>query len=46
VADAIDVIEPVAKFVAPLQQVTGVRSIFNVGLEDWYPSEGTLYDLI
>ena len=46
VADAVDVIEPVAKFVAPLQEVTGVRNVFNVGLEEWYPAEGTLYNLI
>jgi len=46
VADVVDVIEPVAKFVAPLQEVTGVRNVFNVGLEDWSPAEGTLYDLI
>jgi protein N-terminal methyltransferase len=46
VADAVDVIEPVAKFVAPLQEVTGVRNVFNVGLEDWRPAEETLYDLI
>lgn len=45
-ADVVDVIEPVAKFVAPLQEVTGVRNVFNVGLEDWCPAEGTLYDLI
>ncbi|KAK0648694.1 alpha-N-methyltransferase NTM1 [Cercophora newfieldiana] len=46
VADAVDVIEPVAKFIPPLQGVTGVRNVFNVGLEDWSPVEGTLYDLI
>jgi len=46
VADAVDVIEPVAKFVAPLQEVAGVRNVFNVGLEDWCPAEGVLYDLI
>ncbi|KAL8416328.1 hypothetical protein RB596_006766 [Gaeumannomyces avenae] len=46
VADAVDAIEPVAKFVAPLQEVIGVRNVFNVGLEGWSPIEGTLYDLI
>lgn len=46
VADAVDAIEPVAKFVAPLQEVIGVRNVFNVGLEDWCPVEGTFYDLI
>ncbi|KAL8294965.1 hypothetical protein RB597_008373 [Gaeumannomyces tritici] len=46
VADAVDAIEPVAKFVAPLQEVMGVRNVFNVGLEGWSPIEGTLYDLI
>ncbi|KAB5560307.1 alpha-N-methyltransferase NTM1 [Coniochaeta sp. 2T2.1] len=46
VADEVDVIEPVAKFVKPLQDVTGVRNVFNVGLEDWYPAERTFYNLI
>ncbi|KAH7010907.1 alpha-N-methyltransferase NTM1 [Microdochium trichocladiopsis] len=46
VADAVDVIEPVAKFVISLQEVKGVGNVFNVGLEDWCPAEGILYDLI
>ncbi|KXJ89536.1 alpha-N-methyltransferase NTM1 [Microdochium bolleyi] len=46
VAGAVDVVEPIAKFVGPLQQVAGVRNVFNVGLEDWRPSDGILYDLI
>ncbi len=46
VADEVDVIEPVTKFVAPLQDVMGVRNVFNVGLEAWHPAEGTYYDLI
>lgn len=41
-----DIIEPVAKFAALLQGSTGVRNIFHVGLQDWYPAEGLCYDLI
>lgn len=46
VADAVDVIEPVTKFAVSLNEVAGVREVFNVGLEDWCPVEVTLYDLI
>lgn len=46
VADAVDVVEPIAKFVIPLQEVPGVRTVFNVGLEGWRPADGVLYDLI
>ncbi|KAK3935950.1 alpha-N-methyltransferase NTM1 [Diplogelasinospora grovesii] len=46
VADEVDIIEPLAKFTAVLQNKPGVRNIFNVGLEGWCPTEGTQYDLI
>ncbi|KAH6850708.1 alpha-N-methyltransferase NTM1 [Chaetomium sp. MPI-CAGE-AT-0009] len=46
IAQNVDVIEPIAKFTAKLQGKPGVRSIFNMGLEDWRPSEGVQYDLI
>ncbi|KAK4039795.1 alpha-N-methyltransferase NTM1 [Parachaetomium inaequale] len=47
IAQEVDVIEPIAKFTAALQAKLGVRSIFNMGLEDWQPSEeGVQYDLI
>ena len=46
-AENVDVVEPIAKFTAKLQDVSGVRSVFNVGLEDWKPSDPTIrYDLI
>ncbi|RYO83844.1 hypothetical protein DL766_004140 [Monosporascus sp. MC13-8B] len=46
VAESVDVIEPVAKFTASLQDKHGVRKVFNVGLEEWQPIDGTKYDLI
>ena len=46
VAKEVDVVEPMAKFTAALQGKKGVRSIFNVGLEEWRPTEGVQYDLI
>jgi protein N-terminal methyltransferase len=42
----VDVIEPISKFTAALQGKPGVRSVFNMGLEDWQPEEGVKYDLI
>lgn len=39
-------IEPVVKLTDVLKDKTGVRNIFNVGLEDWHPSEEPTYDLI
>lgn len=39
-------VEPIARFTEPLKGTKGVRNIFNVGLEDWQPIEGTKYDLI
>jgi protein N-terminal methyltransferase len=46
IAEQVDVIEPIARFTANLQNTPGVRSIFNMGLEDWQPTEGTQYDLV
>ncbi|OAQ95885.1 hypothetical protein LLEC1_02887 [Akanthomyces lecanii] len=46
VAEEVDVVEPIARFTEPLKGTKGVRNIFNVGLEDWQPIEGTKYDLI
>ncbi|RDA86967.1 hypothetical protein CP532_6721 [Ophiocordyceps camponoti-leonardi (nom. inval.)] len=42
-AEEVDVIEPVSKFTDVL---SGVRNVFNVGLEEWKPKPGTQYDLI
>ncbi|KAK8000506.1 hypothetical protein PG990_013106 [Apiospora arundinis] len=42
----IDVIEPVIKFNDKLRGNSGVRHIFNVGLEGWLPLEAVRYDLI
>lgn len=46
IADQVDVIEPIAKFTAGLHEKPGVRSIFNMGLQDWQPAEGVQYDLV
>ena len=46
VANEVDVVEPVAKFTAAIQGKQGVRTVFNVGLEEWLPSEGIQYSLI
>lgn len=45
-AEQVDVIEPIAKFTAALQGKSGVRDVFNCGLEDWQPTEGVQYDLV
>ncbi|RDA96160.1 hypothetical protein CP533_1692 [Ophiocordyceps camponoti-saundersi (nom. inval.)] len=42
-AEEVDVIEPVSKFTDVL---SGVRNVFNVGLEEWEPKAGVQYDLI
>ncbi|RCI09477.1 hypothetical protein L249_3798 [Ophiocordyceps polyrhachis-furcata BCC 54312] len=42
-AEEVDVIEPVSKFT---DMLSGVRNVFNVGLEDWKPKPGRQYDLI
>lgn len=39
-------IEPIAKFTAALADGAGVGRIFNVGLEDWRPADGVVYDVI
>ncbi|KZZ88209.1 hypothetical protein AAL_08191 [Moelleriella libera RCEF 2490] len=46
VAECVDVIEPIAKFTSGLGTKSGVRHIFNVGLEQWTPTEGAAYDLV
>ncbi|KEY64632.1 hypothetical protein S7711_02836 [Stachybotrys chartarum IBT 7711] len=46
ISENVDVVEPVAKFTEGLKEKPGVRTIFNVGLEDWNPLEGVQYDLI
>ncbi|KAI1749643.1 AdoMet dependent proline di-methyltransferase-domain-containing protein [Xylaria castorea] len=46
VGTAIDIIEPVQRFTAQLQGKEGIRTIFNVGLEDWEPTQGVQYDLV
>ncbi|KAK4185175.1 hypothetical protein QBC35DRAFT_454532 [Podospora australis] len=46
IAKEVDVIEPIAKFTASLQGKPGVKTIHNMGLEEWQPTEDTKYDLI
>ncbi|UNI15676.1 Protein N-terminal methyltransferase [Purpureocillium takamizusanense] len=46
IAEHVDIVEPVSKFTDHLKGTTGVRTIFNVGLEDWQPEKGIEYDLI
>ncbi|KAK3377559.1 alpha-N-methyltransferase NTM1 [Podospora didyma] len=46
VAEQVDVIEPVAKFTAGLEGKPGVRSIYNIGLEEWEVAEDVQYDLV
>ncbi|KAL8325188.1 hypothetical protein RB597_008449 [Gaeumannomyces tritici] len=46
IAKNVDVVEPITKFTATLGEVTGVRSISNIGLEEWEPQAGTTYDLV
>lgn len=45
-ASTVDIVEPIAKFTAPLAAVPGVGAIHNVGLESWEPAAGTAYDLV
>lgn len=45
-AKQVDVIEPVAKFTAALNDKPGVRRVFTMGLEDWSSEDGIQYDLI
>ncbi|KAF6821025.1 DUF858 domain-containing protein [Colletotrichum sojae] len=46
VAEQVDIVEPIAKFTAALQEKSGVGSVFNIGLEEWKPLDGTSYDLV
>lgn len=46
IAQEVDVVEPIAKFTKELAKKTGVRQVFNVGLEEWQPAEGDQYDLM
>lgn len=45
-AEQVDVVEPIAKFTEALREKLGAGSVFNTGLEDWTPVEGTVYDLV
>lgn len=45
-AEHVDVVEPIAKFTSKLQSKPGVRNVYNVGLEEWQPTEGITYDLV
>ncbi|KAI0023277.1 alpha-N-methyltransferase NTM1 [Xylariomycetidae sp. FL0641] len=48
-AEVVDVVEPIAKFTAPLKGREGIGRIYNVGLEEWRPEESESdggYDLI
>ncbi|OAA42553.1 hypothetical protein NOR_04684 [Metarhizium rileyi] len=46
VSECVDIIEPISKFTTSLQTKAGIRTIYNIGLEDWQPSPGRQYDLI
>lgn len=46
VAEQVDAIEPIAKFIERLKSAGGVREAFNLGLEEWEPEEDVKYDLI
>lgn len=46
VAEQVDIVEPISKFTAALQEKLGVGSVFNIGLEEWKPLDGTSYDLV
>lgn len=39
-------VEPIAKFTQELAKKSGVRRVFNVGLEEWQPADGDKYDLV
>ncbi|KAL2752866.1 hypothetical protein ACRALDRAFT_1065874 [Sodiomyces alcalophilus JCM 7366] len=45
-AEEIDVVEPIAKFTAALAGQPGVASVSNIGLEEWHPEPGVVYDII
>ncbi|KLU83993.1 hypothetical protein MAPG_03041 [Magnaporthiopsis poae ATCC 64411] len=46
IAKNVDVVEPIAKFTTALGDVAGIRSVSNIGLEEWEPQPGVTYDLI
>ncbi|EMR64134.1 putative duf858 domain-containing protein [Eutypa lata UCREL1] len=46
IAEQVDVVEPIAKFTASLKDKSGVRNVYNVGLEEWRPADGVQYDLV
>ncbi|KAK8058213.1 hypothetical protein PG994_008661 [Apiospora phragmitis] len=46
ITDHVDVIEPVTKFTAALQEKRKVRTVFSMGLEEWQPTESVHYDLV
>ncbi|ROW12741.1 hypothetical protein VMCG_00668 [Cytospora schulzeri] len=46
VAEEVDVVEPIAKFTEELSKKSGVREVYNVGLEEWQPGEDVRYDII
>ncbi|KAL3951724.1 hypothetical protein ACCO45_013441 [Purpureocillium lilacinum] len=46
IAENVDIVEPVSKFTDRLKATTGVRTIFNVGLEDWQPQKGSNSQLV
>lgn len=46
VSKQVDIIEPVAKFTAGLKGKAGIRTIHNMGLEDWVPGQNDCYDLV
>jgi len=48
ISETVDIVEPIAKFSDNLNGKAGVGKIFNIGLEDWSPSESeeSRYDLI
>lgn len=39
VADVVDIVEPVTQFTDQIRHHPSVGSIYNVGLESWYPSQ-------
>ncbi|ROW14369.1 hypothetical protein VPNG_03876 [Cytospora leucostoma] len=46
IALEVDIVEPIAKFTEALSKKSGVRQVFNIGLEEWQPGEDVKYDLI
>lgn len=46
VAKEVDIIEPTVKFTDAIEARDRVRTVFNVGLEEWKPRDETRYDLV